>query len=564
MVIQKYTNNLYASEVYRELERQAVRNGHFKPSEEQQIKVAAQRVEQQAEINKPIDVTPSNDLVQDVARLAYAMRRKGYVVQADDLEQKLVMFKKAESDLYNVTQEKNKDFIQFSHRDGDVEIIEGAGELGTIETIESLAEKIRAVTLKQPTGKLAALANMIVKIADGTVPPEDWNKSVSIFNSARDKFDEGVDLSKIAFTQTPRTEQLMRLYQTYTGVDVATIQTFNQVSDILSRNGMLNQDTTINTGVFRLGSVGRNPEWVEPAKQVANLLGVGNDYFTSASGVSSTDRAMLASGRQWSDPSRINVNSIYLEDLTLVGSQVNQLYVGSTTNVSRLVSELSQKWQELRTKAWGQGNSLWNEATRKAQADASAFIGDVKSVSINESGVVDGEVVDVGVGVNAIREAKESIAKAIDEHEQARVTISLLSPETYSVINNNATRLNSEADRAMAELVKNDSLWGETVDDISGSLTEVIDAMNKVKANRNASGEQRKAANDNIIELRRLQSLLHSAGKSGVRWVSLQPKLSQYENLGDVQSWGDAKQIINTHYVEDAKKWAESIIGKGA
>jgi hypothetical protein len=154
MVIQKYTDNLYASEVYRELERTAVRKGHFKPTEEQQIKIASQQVQQKEAINKPIDATPSDDLVQDVARLAYAMRRKGYVAQADDLEQKLVLFKKAESSLYDVTPEKNKDFIQFGHRDGDVEIIEGSGDLGTIETIESLADKIKAVTLKQPTGKL--------------------------------------------------------------------------------------------------------------------------------------------------------------------------------------------------------------------------------------------------------------------------------------------------------------------------------------------------------------------------------------------------------------------------
>lgn len=154
MVIQKYTDNLYASEVYRELERTAVRKGHFKPTEEQQIKIASQQVQQKEAINKPIDATPSDDLVQDVARLAYAMRRKGYVAQADDLEQKLVIFKKAENSLYDVTPEKNKDFIQFGHRDGDVEIIEGSGDLGTIETIESLADKIKAVTLKQPTGKL--------------------------------------------------------------------------------------------------------------------------------------------------------------------------------------------------------------------------------------------------------------------------------------------------------------------------------------------------------------------------------------------------------------------------
>ena len=174
MTIAKYTNNLYASEVYRELERQAAKNGFFKPSETQQVKIAAQQVTMERNINKPIDSKPSDDFIQDVARLAYAMRRKGFLSQADDLEQKLVIYKQAENALYNVTPEKNQDFIGFAHRDGDVQIVDG-GELGQIETIQSAAEKIRAVTLKQPTGKLASLAAEILKNAQipGTPKPAE-------------------------------------------------------------------------------------------------------------------------------------------------------------------------------------------------------------------------------------------------------------------------------------------------------------------------------------------------------------------------------------------------------
>lgn len=165
-MIAKYTKNLYSSEVYRELERQAVHKGHFKPSEAQVVKTAAAQLQQQEAINKSVDTTPSEDLTQDVARLAFAMRRKGYVCQAEELEEKLVLFKKAESDLYNVTSEKNKDFIQFSHRDGEKEIIEGAGELGVIETIDTLAEKIRAVTQKEPTGKLPGKSANLSELAE--------------------------------------------------------------------------------------------------------------------------------------------------------------------------------------------------------------------------------------------------------------------------------------------------------------------------------------------------------------------------------------------------------------
>jgi len=179
MTLSKYTDNLHQSEVYRELERQAVKKGFFKPTENELVKLAAQEVEITENINRQVDVSPSDDLIQDVARLAYAMRRKGFITQAEDLEHKLVIYKQAENSLYNVTQETNADFIGFAHRDGDVNLIDGSGDLGDFETIQSVADKILAVTRKQPTGKqpmdrLAAFASMINKVAQqGGAPGYD-------------------------------------------------------------------------------------------------------------------------------------------------------------------------------------------------------------------------------------------------------------------------------------------------------------------------------------------------------------------------------------------------------
>lgn len=170
--IAKYTKNLYASEVYRELERQAVRKGHFDLTPEEQVKLAAQEVNQHAKINTPISAEPSSDLVQDVARLAFAMRRKGFIVQAEELEDRLVIFKQAESALYNITNEKNKDFIDMAHPDGDFQV-DGFGELGAVETVESAAAKIRAVTEKNPTGKLAGLSDIAALIKSAQLGLED-------------------------------------------------------------------------------------------------------------------------------------------------------------------------------------------------------------------------------------------------------------------------------------------------------------------------------------------------------------------------------------------------------
>jgi len=167
MTISKYTDNLYQSEVYRELERQAVKKGFFKPTESELVKMAAQ------EAQHIDDSSSSDDLVQDIARLAFAMRRKGFITQAEDIEQKLVMFKRAENAFYNVIDEKNSDLIDFAHRDGDVNLIPGSGDLGAFETMQSISDKIQAVIRKQPTGKqgMAELAAMINKVGQAGGAP---------------------------------------------------------------------------------------------------------------------------------------------------------------------------------------------------------------------------------------------------------------------------------------------------------------------------------------------------------------------------------------------------------
>jgi hypothetical protein len=219
MTISKFTTNLYASEVYRELERNAVKKGHFKPTEEETIKLASEQISIDKEINKPIDTDVSGDLVQDVSKLAYALRRKGFIAQAEEIESKLVSYAQAEKSLYDVKIEKCKndydkevsffpgnelgvietpetaakkilevvekeptvktagypygvtsesmnDIINFAHRDGDADLV-GFGDQGVFETIHSIADKILEVAHKQPTGKhsIAELALEITKTA---------------------------------------------------------------------------------------------------------------------------------------------------------------------------------------------------------------------------------------------------------------------------------------------------------------------------------------------------------------------------------------------------------------
>ena len=173
-MVTKYTNNLYASEVYRSLERQEAKKGFFDPTDEDIIKSAAAKVGSQIKKTASAEsVEATGDLDLDIVTLASAMRAKGLDKQADDIESCLVMYKQARSNLYDVTVEKNKDFIEFAHRDGDKQIVEGLGEGGVVETIQSAAEKIRAMVAKDPKGNLpkeASLAKIVSMIKTANDP----------------------------------------------------------------------------------------------------------------------------------------------------------------------------------------------------------------------------------------------------------------------------------------------------------------------------------------------------------------------------------------------------------
>jgi len=171
MSIAKYNKNLHASEVFRELERQAAKKGFFNPTEEEQVTLAAQTVAEKKVAIASDDLQETEDLVLDVAMLATALRDRGLTKQADEIENNLVMFKQAESALYNVTEETNKDFIDFAHREGDFQVV--PGDYGAVETVESAAEKILAVVRKTPTGKLpkeASLAGLASLIKEAELP----------------------------------------------------------------------------------------------------------------------------------------------------------------------------------------------------------------------------------------------------------------------------------------------------------------------------------------------------------------------------------------------------------
>ena len=112
---------------------------------------------------KEISLAPSDNVFADMCRLAEALRSKGYVKQAKDLEASIVQYKTAETHLYRVHEEDGEDFLDFAHPEGDFKV--GDSEFGVVETELSAHKKIIDVVNKTPTGKLAGIAHDILKAA---------------------------------------------------------------------------------------------------------------------------------------------------------------------------------------------------------------------------------------------------------------------------------------------------------------------------------------------------------------------------------------------------------------
>lgn len=138
------------SPVMRELARQAIKNGTVSPDLSTMVKMAAAK--------KGNVYAPSGDLFTDMVRLADGLRSKGLVRDAEVLEQKILAHKLAQVELDKLLDE--------AHPEGDVEVADAEDDLGVVETLESVHDRVMEAVKKQPTGK-QAMVQTILKIAEG-------------------------------------------------------------------------------------------------------------------------------------------------------------------------------------------------------------------------------------------------------------------------------------------------------------------------------------------------------------------------------------------------------------
>lgn len=108
-----------------------------------------------------ISFEPSEDLFNDLVRLADGLRCQGLINQADELEQKLHLRQAAKKELEKIQKDEGEKFLDMAHPEGDVEVAPSASGLGKVWTEQSAHKEIRRIVEKTPTGKQAKLNKIL-------------------------------------------------------------------------------------------------------------------------------------------------------------------------------------------------------------------------------------------------------------------------------------------------------------------------------------------------------------------------------------------------------------------
>lgn len=103
---------------------------------------------------KKLSLEPSDNLYGDIAKLAEALRRKGFEKQADELDRKS-LYVTADTHLYRAIDEDAEDLINFAHPDKLVEIAPAENKQGVMNNTLTQHDRMMEVVEKQP--KVASL-----------------------------------------------------------------------------------------------------------------------------------------------------------------------------------------------------------------------------------------------------------------------------------------------------------------------------------------------------------------------------------------------------------------------
>ncbi len=150
----------------RSLEKVAKEKGLVKP----------ESIKKSASIKKA-DYSVTTNLTENVIKLCDGLRESGFSKYADELEEKFIAYKKANS-LYETSKEKGEDLVDAAHPQGSHKL-DGVEGDSVIETILDQQLKDVEMVNKHPSGKLSS-AQIInqVKLVLGQVAEGDPNQEI--------------------------------------------------------------------------------------------------------------------------------------------------------------------------------------------------------------------------------------------------------------------------------------------------------------------------------------------------------------------------------------------------
>jgi hypothetical protein len=145
-----------------------------------------------------LDLTPTNNLMENIIKLCEGLNAFGLNKYANELEQAFILYKKAET-------ECDKDIIDQAHPKGSHQLEGFNSELSIIETIIDQHLKILKMINKVPSGKLNTKANIINAVKrsfekkadveeDSNTIIRNIEPCLNIYISLKDVFNENTDV----------------------------------------------------------------------------------------------------------------------------------------------------------------------------------------------------------------------------------------------------------------------------------------------------------------------------------------------------------------------------------
>jgi hypothetical protein len=138
------------SPTMRALEKVAREKGLVKP----------EPLTKKASVVKKADLTPSDNLMENILKLCNGLREKGMVKDASELETKYLQYKQAQT-LYEAHKETGEDLLEEAHPEGSHKLVDVDSAEAVVEDLLDKHDLIEEVAEKEPKAKLSDAASVI-------------------------------------------------------------------------------------------------------------------------------------------------------------------------------------------------------------------------------------------------------------------------------------------------------------------------------------------------------------------------------------------------------------------